>query len=377
MRFTLASTLLMAACATDPDPLLRHDVELEGSVPGQFDTAQMTQDFLASGARFGVLVDPVTGDVATLQNLERTVNSGDFSVLDGADCVNCGGVNSTCTGAAGFQRQIQIGLVRDSGSGPVDLSYVDLQNWTPTGETCNGAPCPDPTVATDDTLDVVLFGSLGTCSAFAVYFDTEDVTPPAPSALQNATATFSQTLSGPWNASEMIDGDLGGLGGWAIATGAGSDFPAQTAVFETVDNTPGYATGTEVTVQLVNNYTAAAHHLGCYELSVTTANRSAFADGLQSGGNMGAEESWSPLAIFEVLSTSPGQTSTITGNRVVMSQPVAEDSDYTVRGDTLLTGITGVRLQACKDASLPFNGPGISANGNFVLTEFRFATRAQ
>jgi hypothetical protein len=45
-------------------------------------------------------------------------------------------------------------------------------------------------------------------------------------------------------------------------------------------------------------------------------------------------------------------------------------SEYTITAKTDLTNITGFRLEAMADPNLPRNGPGRSANGNFVLTEF-------
>jgi mono/diheme cytochrome c family protein len=45
-------------------------------------------------------------------------------------------------------------------------------------------------------------------------------------------------------------------------------------------------------------------------------------------------------------------------------------SQYTVTARTRLTGISGFRLEAMADPNLPADGPGRSANGNFVLTEF-------
>ena len=41
------------------------------------------------------------------------------------------------------------------------------------------------------------------------------------------------------------------------------------------------------------------------------------------------------------------------------------------RRDSSLTGITGIRLEALTDPSLPGQGPGRAPNGNFVLNEFR------
>ena len=43
---------------------------------------------------------------------------------------------------------------------------------------------------------------------------------------------------------------------------------------------------------------------------------------------------------------------------------------YTIEAMTTLTGITGFRLEALFDTSLPLGGPGRANNGNFVLTEF-------
>ncbi len=44
---------------------------------------------------------------------------------------------------------------------------------------------------------------------------------------------------------------------------------------------------------------------------------------------------------------------------------------YTIVAETAMTGITGIKLEALTDKSLPKNGPGRAGNdGNFVLTEF-------
>jgi len=44
---------------------------------------------------------------------------------------------------------------------------------------------------------------------------------------------------------------------------------------------------------------------------------------------------------------------------------------YTLKAQTGMAGITGVRLEVLTDASLPGNGPGRAANGNFVLNDFK------
>jgi len=48
----------------------------------------------------------------------------------------------------------------------------------------------------------------------------------------------------------------------------------------------------------------------------------------------------------------------------------AIEATYVVRGRTDLKGITGIKLEVLPDDRLPSNGPGLSADGNFVLTEF-------
>lgn len=56
----------------------------------------------------------------------------------------------------------------------------------------------------------------------------------------------------------------------------------------------------------------------------------------------------------------------------------AEGKDvYTVAATTDLVGITGVRLEAMADASLPAGGPGRAMNGNFVVNELRASIGAK
>lgn len=165
--------LLLAAACVDPQPL-DGEVLVTGDVPGE--GAALTEAFLASGARFGVVVDPASGDVTALRRLDRAVNSGDFTQID-ATCVDCGGANSGCTGPAGLGRRLEVALVREQGSGPVGVVYRDARNWAPTGEQCDGGACPAPQVDASGgpvAFDVALLGTMGACASFAVYFDTDD-----------------------------------------------------------------------------------------------------------------------------------------------------------------------------------------------------------
>jgi hypothetical protein len=46
------------------------------------------------------------------------------------------------------------------------------------------------------------------------------------------------------------------------------------------------------------------------------------------------------------------------------------DAIYNLKAKTQLKGITGIKIEALPDERLPSNGPGLSPDGNFVLTEF-------
>ena len=187
-------------------------------------------------------------------------------------------------------------------------------------------------------------------------------------ALQNATATFSQTLSGDFSVAHAIDGITADGLGWAIAgSPAGGDITtAQTAVFETVTNA-GIVGGTQLTFNIQQLY-GTNHELGRFRLSLTQDNRATFADGLQTGGAVAAN--WTVLAPMSLTSAN-GATLTVLGDNSILASGAAPATDtYTVVANTTLTGITGFRIEALADPSLSTNGPGRQTNGNFVLTEF-------
>ncbi len=74
----------------------------------------------------------------------------------------------------------------------------------------------------------------------------------------------------------------------------------------------------------------------------------------------------SPAAV----ASSGGATLTKQEGAAVLASGNNPDKDkYTVTIDTDLAGITGVRLEALADPSLPAKGPGRAPNGNFVLNE--------
>ena len=193
--------------------------------------------------------------------------------------------------------------------------------------------------------------------------------------LQNATATFSQTSFGGKPVGQAIDGSLGSDNGWAIYEGPtdccgaipGSTNP-QIAVFETASDI-SIAGGASLTITLQQLFTSAGHNLGRFRLSATTDARSAFADGLASGGDVTA--AWTVLAPLSANSTN-GATLTILGdNSILAGGTNPATSTYTVNAFTPLVGITGFRLEVLADSSFPDSGPGRNGNGNFVLTEFQ------
>jgi len=177
--------------------------------------------------------------------------------------------------------------------------------------------------------------------------------------LQNPTATFSQTGFG---AAATIDGNPGT--GWAIDP---QERTSQTIVWETQTN-QGFVGGTNLTFSIQQAF-GDSHTIGRFRLSVTTDDRSLFADGLGTGGDVTAN--WVQLTPTFATATN-GATLTVQGdNSVLASGTIPITSTYTVNAFTTLTGITGFRLEALTDPSLPFQGPGRQpTNGNFVLTEF-------
>ncbi len=185
-------------------------------------------------------------------------------------------------------------------------------------------------------------------------------------ALQNATATFSQSFDGPWNPSQMIDGSTAVRNGWAIFRTNGSDRTnPETAVFETVSD----YTGGGLEIDMIQNYSNFPGHLvGRFRWSYTTDNRADFADGLANGGDVTAN--WTVLNPTYV-SVPIGMGYSILGDGSILTSIANAPSTatYTVGFGAALSGVTGLRLEVMNDSSLPTGGPGHYSNGNFLLTE--------
>ena len=211
---------------------------------------------------------------------------------------------------------------------------------------------------------IVAFGIHSTIAATAV-------------PLQNATATFSQydpSIGWDFTVQKAINGTLADNLGWSIAihNQVGS-ITNQTAVFETISDI-GFASGSQLTFRLyqAHDFDFAMHTIGKFRLSVTTDNRSQFADGLISNGDVTAN--WVVLNPDSFVSAN-GATLSKLGDFSILASGFSPNTDiYTVTANTFLTGITGVRLEVLEDPSLPFNGPGRQPeNGNICLSEFELS----
>ena len=180
-------------------------------------------------------------------------------------------------------------------------------------------------------------------------------------ALQNDTADFSQSSFGGLIISKTTDGDFTGSNGWGIDPQEGAP---HTGVWETqIDLGPG-----TFTFEIYHNWVnTGSHGLGRFRWSVTADDRSTFADGLATGGDVTAN--WTVLTPLNATANSAILTIQPDGS-ILASGPNQAPELYTITADSVLAGITGIRLEALTDASLPFNGPGRQeVNGNFVLTE--------
>lgn len=192
-------------------------------------------------------------------------------------------------------------------------------------------------------------------------------------AFQNATATRSflpdHSGTGRYAPAQAIDGIVEGDQGWALPAGGSSE----TFVVQTVTNI-GFAGGTLLTFHLFQGgglLTYPNYQLGRFRLSVTTDDRKTYADGQANEGRVTAN--WTILKPILYTAANGATLSLLSDNSLLVSGGPATtiDTTYTVTALTSLTNITGFRLEALTDPSLPGGGPGRSSIGNFELQEFQ------
>lgn len=172
------------------------------------------------------------------------------------------------------------------------------------------------------------------------------------------TATFSQA---GFPVTNLVDLDPA-TSGWAVHTGVESI--ASTAFIETATHA-GLVGGTELTFTLSHTDGNSQHSVGKFRLSATA-----------SEGTVGAGSAWATLKPNTITSTDPSTIFTINPDNTVLvsgSNPVSSTYTVTATAPAGLIGISGFRLEALEDPSLPTNGPGRSSNGNLVMTDFTAA----
>lgn len=185
--------------------------------------------------------------------------------------------------------------------------------------------------------------------------------------LSQPTATYSQYYSGAWTVGKAIDKDLVNSG-WAVQHENGFGAP-ETAVFETVRDV-GFPGGTELTFRFsMRGFSLdGPHNLGRFRLSVTSDDRSEFADGLDNNGDVTAN--WEVLNPITFQAGVGAILSRLEDGSILASGPNTMEEGYTITAQTLAPRITGIRLETLADPSLPGGGPGRSQSGNFILRNF-------
>lgn len=198
--------------------------------------------------------------------------------------------------------------------------------------------------------------------------------------LVNGTSTFTQesddcTNCGPVQTTDGIYSDVPGPGntnGWTIAAPPDRlDAFSQTIVWEAATDISAY--GIQMTMYF--NHWNPQHLLGRFRFSVTQDDRSTFADGLKTGGDVSA--TWTVLDNGNVSGPAGMNFTVLSDNSVLAGGDIPSYGTYVVQYSLPFDGVTGLRLEALDDPALPFSGPGFHAtNGNFVLTEIEVETFA-
>jgi Protein of unknown function (DUF1553)/Protein of unknown function (DUF1549) len=85
---------------------------------------------------------------------------------------------------------------------------------------------------------------------------------------------------------------------------------------------------------------------------------------------------WQPLAASE-LKSAAGATLTRQDDRSILASGTLAKDVYTIVAPVDLKAITGIKLEALTDPSLPASGPGRAPNGNFVVHELKVTVAPQ
>ncbi len=82
------------------------------------------------------------------------------------------------------------------------------------------------------------------------------------------------------------------------------------------------------------------------------------------------EKKWVTLRPTEYRSEGGAKLQLLPDGSILAGGANPEADTYTIKTSVPLTGVTGIRLEVLPDSSLPHNGPGRDAAGNFFLSDF-------
>lgn len=291
-----------------------------------------------------------SGDIAVGKSVELDAQAGTvYYTLDGTDPRQRGGAPSDV--AVAFQPRT-----------PLITEQSAIEWLVPQDDRFDASwmlpdPSGDPAAWQTASLP---FGSEGRASGEA-----------SSVALQNATATFSEARR---PVTQTIDGDLGGRG-WGFSQPVDFQGPvirAPIAVWETVEDV-SFDDGAELTFTLFHDSRRRAS-LGRFRISITSDDRDTFADGLESSGDVTAQ--WHPVTWISLESSEGAEFTVLPDNSILVSGGENSSDTYTLRAVTPRRGITGIRLEAIADATLPGRaGPGRAPGGLAYLSEISLAAR--
>jgi hypothetical protein len=88
----------------------------------------------------------------------------------------------------------------------------------------------------------------------------------------------------------------------------------------------------------------------------------------------GSSDRWHTLHVEEKSALHDTKLELLEDESILASGPTGVTNTYTIKAQASLTGVTGLRIEVLPHESLPGQGPGRAANGNFVLSELKVAT---
>ena len=90
-----------------------------------------------------------------------------------------------------------------------------------------------------------------------------------------------------------------------------------------------------------------------------------------------ATAKWNPVHYQNPVTSSGKPLHLQKDNSLLVDKAAGRNDSYRVQATTYLDRVAALRLRVLPDKSLPQNGPGTAANGNFVLTKLRIQSRGK